>query len=220
MDTAQNIIQTLDLDRFFSQEDGNYDLLAGEAYNAAGSRVIYLSTDVVQGIYQALLDETGPAWCLILKNCGILWGRRVARHLERELKLMFNAEPSALPLAEFIRLIEGYFAAHGWGLLKLNLDKAESHGLVTASFENSLFSEVLTEETKRVDYLVSGILQSIFSHISGQELACEEIASIRAGASKGMFVITAASRLEPLEEKIENGDSSEAIIEALSKNNE
>lgn len=215
MTTSAEIVSALDLDRFFSHEANRYDLLAGTAYNAAGSRVIYLSADIVKGIHQALLNETGPAWRLILKNCGILWGRRVAQHLEREIGLMFNANPGELPVAEYLRLLEGYFSAHGWGLLKLDLSKAEAHGIITASFDNSLFSEVLDDESARVDFLVSGILRSLFAHISGQELDCQEIASVRSGAPRGLFVITSAARLDKLEERIEKGEPSDQILDAL-----
>ncbi len=215
MTTSNDLVATLDLERFFSHDTNRYDLLAGTASNAAGSRVIYLSADVVHGIYQALLNETGAAWRLILKNCGIIWGRRVAQHLDREVGLMFNASPADLPVDQYLRLIEGYFSAHGWGLLKLDLSKAESHGMITASFENSLFAEVLDQETSRVDFLVAGILRSLFAHVSGQEVDCQEIASIRAGAPRGLFVITAASRLDALEDKIEKGTAPEEVLSAL-----
>jgi uncharacterized protein len=215
MTNSNDLIATLDLERFFSHEANRYDLLAGTAYNAAGTRVIYLSADIVKGIHQALLDETGPAWRLILKNCGILWGRRVAQHLDRELGLMFNANPAELPVSEYLRLVETYFSAHGWGLLKLDLTRAESHGFILASLENSLFAEVLDNETARVDFLVAGILRSLFAHISGQELDCQEIASIRAGALHGLFVITATPRLDALESRIEQGESAEALLTSL-----
>jgi predicted hydrocarbon binding protein len=215
MTTSTDLISALDLERFFGHESNRYDLAAGTAWNAAGGRVIYLVSDVVRGIHQALLHEAGPAWRLILKNCGTLWGRRVARHLERELGLMFNTTPGDLPVAEYIRLVEGYFSAHGWGLLRLDLSRAEPHGIITAKLENSLFSEVLEEETGRVDFLVAGILRSLFTHISGQDLDCQEIASARAGAPHGIFVITAAKRLDPLEERIEKGDPADQILAAL-----
>lgn len=215
MTTSSDIISALDLERFFSHEANRYDLLAGTAYNAAGSRIIYLSADVVKGIHQALLNETGPAWRIILKNCGILWGRRVAQHLDREIGLMFNTSPGEFPVPEYLRLIEGYFSAHGWGLLQLDIAKAQTHGVITATLENSLFSEVLDEETSRVDFLVAGILRSLFVHISGHELDCQEIASTRAGAPNGLFVITAADRLDALEERIENGEPASQILESL-----
>lgn len=215
MTSSSDIISALDLDRFFSHEANRYDLLEGKAYNAAGSRMIYLSTDVVKGIHQALLNETGPAWRLILKNCGVLWGRRVAQHLEREIGLMFNTNPGDFPVEVYLRLIEGYFSAHGWGLLKLDMTKAESHGIITANLENSLFSEVLDEETSRVDFLVSGILRSLFTHIAGQELDCQEISSTRSGAPCGIFVITGVERLDAIEDSIEKGDSADQILASL-----
>jgi uncharacterized protein len=215
MTTSTDLVASLDLERFFGHEANRYDLLAGTAYNAAGSRVIYLSADIIKGIHQALLDETGPAWRLILKNCGILWGRRVAQHLERELGLMFNTTPSDLQVADYLRLVESYFSAHGWGVLKLDLSRAESHGVIVASLDESLFAEVLDTETARVDFLVAGILHSLFTHISGQELDCQEIASTRAGAPRGLFVITATKRLDALESRIEQGEPAEQLLAAL-----
>ena len=215
MTNPNDLIATLDLERFFSQDSNRYDLSAGTAYNAAGSRVIYLSTDVVKGIHQALVEETGPAWRLILKNCGTLWGRRVAKHLDHELGLIFNVNPAELPVAEYLKLVEGYFSTHGWGLMKLDLSKAESHGVITATLENSLFSEVLDQETSRVDYLVAGVLRSLITHIAGHDLDCHEIASTRSGSPHGFFAITAASRLEALESRIEKGESADTLLASL-----
>jgi hypothetical protein len=128
---------------------------------------------------------------------------------------MFNASQGDLPVADYLRLVEGYFSAHGWGLLKLDMSRAESHGIITASLENSLFSEVLDDETARVDFLVAGILRSLFAHISGQELDCQEIASTRAGASHGLFVITAVKRLDAVEDRIEKGEPADQLLAAL-----
>jgi predicted hydrocarbon binding protein len=215
MTNPNDLIAILDLERFFSHDSNRYDLAAGTAHNAAGSRVIYLSTDVVKGIHQALVDEAGPAWRLILKNCGTLWGRRVARHLDHELGLMFNTTPADLPVAEYLKLVEGYFSAHGWGLLALDLSKAESHGVITATLENSLFSEVLDQETSRVDFLIAGVLRTLFTHIAGQDLDCQEIASTRGGAPRGLFAITAAARLDALESRIEKGEPAHTLLASL-----
>jgi predicted hydrocarbon binding protein len=215
MTTSTDTAAALDLERYFSQDSNRYDLLAGTAANAAGSRVIYLSADVVQGIHRALVTESGPAWKLILKNCGTLWGRRVAKHLDRELRMLFGAAPADLHFAEYVKLVETYFGAHGWGRLNLDLSRAQSHGIVTATLENSLFSEVLAEETSRVDFLVAGVLRALFSHISEQDLDCHEIASARSGAPHGLFVITGLKRLEALESRIDSGEPAEELIASL-----
>lgn len=215
MTTLTDPITALDLDRFFSLGSNRYDLLAGTAHNPAGSRVIYLSSDVVKGVHQALVDETGPAWRIILKNCGSLWGKRVAAHLDRELNLIFNTVAADLPIQDYLRFVERYFSAHGWGLLALDMSRAESHGVIAATLENSLFSEVLDGETQRVDYLVSGMLRSLFSHVAGTELDCEEIASTRCGAACGRFVITAPERLDQIEARIERGESADQIFAAI-----
>lgn len=215
MTTSSDVAAALDLERFFSPEGSRHDLLAGTVRNPAGGRIIFLSADVVRGIHQALVNETGPAWTLILKNCGVLWGRRVASHLERELRLLFNSAPGELPVGDFVRLVEGYFSAHGWGNLKLDLSEAGSSGLVLATLEHSLFADTLQDQTCRVDYLVAGMLRSLFVEISGQELDCQELQSVRTGSAHGLFVITAASRLDALESRIERGDSGAAILDAL-----
>jgi predicted hydrocarbon binding protein len=215
MTTASDVATALDLERFFSHEGSRHDLLAGTVRNPAGGRVIFLSADVVRGIHQALVNETGPAWTLILKNCGVLWGRRVAAHLERELRLLFNAAPGELPVPEFVRLVEGYFSAHGWGCLRLDLSEAASSGLVLATLENSLFADTLQEQTCKVDYLVAGMLRSLFAEVSGQELDCQELESVRTGSTCGLFVITGASRLDALDGRIEQGEPGAAILESL-----
>jgi hypothetical protein len=58
-------------------------------------------------------------------------------------------------------------------------------------------------------------LRSLFTHISGQEIDCQEIASTRSGAPHGVFAITAASRLDALESRIEKGESADTLLASL-----
>lgn len=215
MTTHQDIIAALDLERFFSPDSCQYDLLEGTITNIGGGRLIHLSADVVLGVHQALVDETGPAWRLILKNCGSIWGHRVAGNLDRDLKLVFQTTPGDLPMNDYVRLIEGYFRAHGWGRLTLGLDHADAHGVITARLDDSLFAEVLTEETGHVDHLVAGMLRGLFEHVSGRELDCLEIACARTGAEACEFVISGRARLSEYEDSVDSGEPAVKILAEL-----
>lgn len=209
---AQSIIEEMDLSRFFAEESVVYDLTEGTARNRSQNRVIYLSTDIIRGIYTALKDETGPAWSLILKNCGRLWGRKVALNLDAELKANSLPGQKELSVQDYIATVETYFARHGWGRLKIDLEHAVDHGVVTAELRNSIFAAVLEDEVVPVDAMIAGILASFFSVISGQELDAIEFACLRRGDSTCRFAISSEDRIADIEDDIaENTDADEVL---------
>ncbi|MCH8475116.1 MAG: hypothetical protein LAT55_07805 [Opitutales bacterium] len=210
------ILQTLELDRFFDEQALSYDFIEGTVINPGQTRVIYLSSDIILGIYHALKEETGPAWSLILKNCGRIWGQKVARNLEREMTMLKQVKPADLSALDFTKLLETYFPAHGWGLLQVDLTDAVSHGLVRFTMKNSLFASVLEEETCPVDSMIAGILQGFFIHLTGESLDCLEIGCERQGYRECTFVLTHEERLFDLAEDAENGRKSpEELYQSL-----
>lgn len=210
-----NILESLDLDRFFELSQKNYDLVDGTAINGAGTRLVYLPEDAIAGIYAALYEEAGPAWRLILKNCGIIWGRRVAENLNRELGLLYSTEQGALVVPEFVRLIERYFSSHGWGKLSINLEHAATKGVVLATLEHSIFVSVIDGKGEMVDPMIEGLLKSLFQEQAGQELDALEIACADKGAPYCEFVISGMERLEPFVEKMEDGCSGDEVKREL-----
>lgn len=217
MESTDTIIQSLDLNRFFDELDLSYDLLEGTVFTPAQTRVIYLSSDIILGIYKALKEETGPAWSLILKNCGRLWGRKVASNLEREMVKQQGRKPSELTANQYIEMLEAYFPAHGWGRLSANMDDAASHGLIRFTLRNSLFVHVLDEETAPVDGMIAGILQGFFLQLTEQPLDCVEIGCARQGHDCCSLVLTHEDRLMDVDDMIEavkNPDDIYATLKA------
>ncbi len=215
MNTAETILTNLDLERFFDESSCKYDLTAGTAHSSGGTRIIYLPEDAIHGIYSSLMEETGPAWKLILKNCGLLWGKRVARNLDRELDLLFSTNQGDLQIKEFVRVVEGYFATHGWGLVTLDLSYAQSFGFIHATMKNSLFAAVLDKEVEPVDSMISGILASIIGAHTDCDIDAIEIACSRSGAAQCEFIISATERIEKIESEMEEGKSASEILESL-----
>ncbi len=215
MQSSEKILSTLNLERFFDEVSFNYDLAAGTVKNNAQRRIIYVSHDLMRGIYQALKEETAEAWKIIFKNCGRTWGKRVAAHLDAELAAVGRTAQAALPVETYVAFIEEYFAAHGWGALKLDLSAA-AHGIVAARLRNSYFADVLHDVDDFVDSLLAGILQGFFEHVAGQELGAMEIACTRKGAKECVFVVTAQARLDAIESTV-GIDTADAIIAALKK---
>lgn len=198
--STEAILSKLNLDNFFGAEKLRYDLVDGTVFNPVQTRQIYLSSDLLRGIYLALKEEAGPAWAAILKNCGRIWGGRVVRNLEREFQFIQQMNPGELPMSAFVGLMERYFGAHGWGRVTIEMDDALSHGIVSVRLHNSLLASVIEEEDGPVDSLIAGILQGIFSHYSGQPLDCSEIACVRQGYKSCWLVVSHEDRIAELPE--------------------
>lgn len=214
-ETENSVLNQLDLDRFFELNDQAYDLEAGTAYNKGKTRIIYLPEDAISGIHASLKEETGPAWKIILKNCGMIWGKKVAANLARELQLIFSVTQGDVTAKECLELLERYFAEHGWGKVTFDVSKAFSHGFIHVKFDNSIFVSVLSDENDFVDPMIAGILASLFADLSGKDLDAIEIACAARGAPFCEFAVSSAERIADLEEMVEEGHSSEELIEAL-----
>lgn len=207
--------EKLDLRRFFTDSDHRHDLQIGTCFNQGGTRIVYLSSDIIRGIYNALEYEAGDAWRVILKNCGYIWGRRVAANLDREMQLLFKTQQVELGVAEYVKFIETYFREHGWGILTINLDKAASKGLIVAHLKNSIFNQVLADVDGFVDQMMEGILRALFEHISGQELDCLQVASEREQDTGSEFVVSAIARLDEVHALLEEQAGRDAIYAKL-----
>ena len=167
-------------DQLFGDKAYTHRLRHGTIISSSDKRIVYLPSDLLRGIYNALEKETGDAWGEVLKSCGFVWGKRVARSLKKELWEVARLDLDRLPVSDFVTLLERYFAHHGWGVMRISLADAAAHGVIQARLSNSLFAEVLSELDEPVDYLVAGMLRSMFEMISGRTLDCLEV--YRAGA--------------------------------------
>jgi hypothetical protein len=188
------------LQKIFGEVTQTFDLNEGTALSSTNVRVIYLSSDIIHAIYDVLQYEAGEAWSLILKNCGNIWGKRVIASLENELQMTVSQKLGLLSVDSYITLLEGYFANHGWGRMRFYLDDASNNGIIRASLSNSLFASTLKHLNTPVDYMIAGMLQSIFSDISGHNLNCIQVSHSYSGGNTSEFVISGAARIARLEQ--------------------
>ena len=168
---------------------------AGHLADPAGTRVILVNAATTRGFRRVLEAEAPGAWNATMKVSGVTCGSRIATGLDTALAQLGKPALAALPLEACLALLKHSVAAHGWGRLKLDLSDAANHGFVVARIEHSFNAEILSDAEDFVDALLAGILQGFFTHISGQNLACAEIACVRGGSPQCIFVITDAERL-------------------------
>ncbi len=202
--------------RLFSEAHHHFDMREGTVINSAGVRVIYLSSDIIRGIYEALNYEAGEAWKLILENCGYLWGQHMFESLLKEIQLVSQKNLGALPAVEYVRTLEAYFSMHGWGDAKIHLQDA-SFGIVRVTMTHSLFADALNHVDDRVDAMIAGMLRGFFEKISGgQDLGCVETACARRNAAPQCeFLISGAQRISRLTHLIEDEVSPEKVLQQL-----
>ncbi len=204
-------------ERLFGEAGQHYDLYEGTISSAANVRIIYLSADIIRGIYDALSYEAGEAWSLILHNCGTRWGKRVSASLERELRALANRRMEGLVVKEYCDLLESYFAYHGWGKLKIHLDLAQSDGVVFFELVNGIFSNVLTNVEGPVDYMIEGMLKGMFSVVSGgQSLGCVQLVPSGPKPYQSVhFLLSGADRIESVSASITPGISLDDALRQL-----
>jgi len=190
------------------------DLSLGVTLNRSGTRIITLSADFLRGLHRAMTEETGEAWFLVLYRCGFIWGQRVALRLERELAGFYGKSLRELDMALFVHLVEGFFAVHGWGRLRFSFARI-NQGLVEAELENPLYATAVGRSERTVEALVSGLLSSIFSHLSGQELLCHQTECVSLGHPVSRFVLGQAKRLDPVPEWVEQDTPHDEIVRRL-----
>ena len=133
-------------------------------------------------LHHVIQTEKAGAWPRVLTPCGSAHGRSIAAGLDRELARLGHPTLGQLPLETCVALLERHSATHGWGVLQLDLTDAPTHGLVVAHLAHSYFTEVLSDTDHFTDAFLAGVLQGFFEHVSGQQLACHEIACARLGA--------------------------------------
>ena len=99
--------------------------------------------------------------------------------------------------------------------MRLDVSHATRSGIVEASLANSVFAAIITDEEEMVDSMISGILSSLLSHLSGSELDCLQTACSSKGAGVSRFLISGATRLEQGEDRVRAGETHEALLASL-----
>lgn len=211
----EKIIEELGLDRLLDDTEFHWDLREGVVFSEAKTRVCLFSSDLLSGVYKAIFEEAGEAWPLIFKTCGQLWGAKLARRLDQEFLTLFQQKPEDLSVQHYCEMITAYFAAHGWGVVTLHLEKAQESGLVEIQVKNSIFSEVVDDTEEMVDPMLAGIFASLFSHLAQQELDCVQTSCESKGAECSRFLLSAPARLSDVASEVRGGSSHEQVLARL-----
>lgn len=193
----QEILTSLGIGHLADAEPYHSDA-GGRFVDASGNRIVLVAAETNRSFHRVLEAETPGAWSDAMKAAGGRIGERLAAGFDAALAAEGKPALSALPLEACLALLEYGIASSGWGRLSLDLSDAANYGIVVARLENSFSVETLGTSDRFVDALIAGVLQAFFSHISGQNLGCEEIACAACGAPCCVFVITAPERLAPL----------------------
>ncbi|HPA20828.1 MAG TPA: hypothetical protein PLU30_23980 [Verrucomicrobiae bacterium] len=188
------------------------DLALGTATDSAGRAAALWPADLIQRLRETLEEEAGPAWRRVWKDCGRAWGRRVMEDLDKRCAQIMGCVLDDLPLEKFLEFLTEQVTAQGWGRLEMDLSDGPERGLIRALLINSVFSN--GQGSSSGDLLLAGMLASMMSRVSGEELDC--VRTEAPGGSPGSrFVITAAERLKGVEERIVAGESPDKVIESI-----
>ncbi len=193
------------------------DVRTGVMRNRFGTKCCTFSSHALRGIYLGLVHETGPAAKLILRRCGEIWGERFSERFFKEINEFYKEDLSQMTMARFSALLEEYFSTAGWGRLSVDFSLMPE-GIIQLEVTNAILSDTLDETEGRVDVLLEGIFQKLFSKGSGQELGCFETQSSSRGAPSSLFVLALEERMDGVEEALEGGKTHEQIIDMIRRN--
>ena len=211
MQKTQNLTQQSVMALFGALET-SYDIYGGVVRIEDRERQVFITTETIYGLYKSLLDEAADAWKIVLKTCGYMWGKRLIQRLDKNLDAQQEHGLAVLEVESFIDLIQNYFAYHGWGRLTINLDHAESAGIIVLDLRDSIVTQALPDTAGPVDFLISGMLRAIFEFIARRELDCIQITCNRKKTtSQCEFLVSAPQRIATLGSVAGEGSLDDAI---------
>lgn len=197
---------------YFSSRPGE-----GVLRNRAGRRMIALNEVFLLGFVDGLKEECGPAADEVLRSCGRTFGRMWTRRLLADLSDFYGTDASSMPLALFQGCLTEALAAHGWGIVHLDLQAADV-GIVAASVENAPYASLAKEEEDRpCDALLGGFLAGILSELAKEDLDVVQTECEALGASASTFVISRIDRIAQLEIPERGAPGHDAVIAELRK---
>ncbi|PON13773.1 hypothetical protein C2W62_32570 [Candidatus Entotheonella serta] len=163
-----------------------------------GTKCCTLSGYALKGLYEGLKHEAGPAWHLIMRRCGESWGKRFAQRFLDEVATFYQEDLEQMNIARFTALLEEYFAVSGWGRVRLDYSQIAS-GLLIVDVQNEIFGDLLRDQGERTGALLEGVLKTLLSAITGNDMDCYETQSMGKGAPISRFLISSRLRLSPVQ---------------------
>lgn len=184
--------------------------------NRRGDRLLALPSVFIKAIYQGLNKETGQATQLILRNCGLWWGKNFYARFCEELSDYYKKPIADFPMAEFLQALQECWRTHGWGAVQLETDYHQQ-GFLVVTVQNSPFIAEVEASTRPVGALEAGILQAFFSQLTGRDLTCLQTECESLGAERNRFVLGLENRLKDATALVEEGQPHDAIMQMLTR---
>jgi predicted hydrocarbon binding protein len=200
---------------YFSDSYLQLDVNTGVINNTNGTRLLGLSEDFLRGFRRALIDETGEANRLVFHTCGKTWGANLALRLEKELASHYEIPLNQLPMYEFGLLLSEFWMRHGWGELQVNWQEAHTTGVFDITLVSPAFSSAFGETEVFSDDVFTGILEAVFSHFSGQDLACYQTAFETEPVLCSRFVLGLRNRLKQVPDWVQSQKLHTEIVQQL-----
>jgi len=192
------------------------DIQGGVTRNRSGTRIVSLTSDFLKGLRNAMFQECGPAANMVLTTCGKSWGRMFAQRFEREMTEFYGAPFRQAPVVFFETCLSEAFSHHGWG--KFQIDYTRTHqGIIVIQIEHPPFEGLVENPEEPVESLLSGIIAGIFSHFTGQDLACLQTDCTQCGDAIDRFVMTLSSRIDKPRDLKSSGKGFDEIIAVMEK---
>jgi predicted hydrocarbon binding protein len=208
-------MDTFSRGNYFAEGDYiNTDVRTGVMRNRAGTRMLALTDDFLNGLRNALETECGPAAALVLKACGRSWGKQYAERFTRELEDHYQAELKQFPLPFFETCLGESFSHHGWGKVRLHLERY-AKGILVVSVQNAILGSLAGRSDKPADPLLAGVLAGMFSHFAGRELDCVQTQCVACGAEESRFILTSPTRAAAVADWPERGRGHDEIVAHL-----
>jgi predicted hydrocarbon binding protein len=180
------------------EKDPHRPLSAPLLTSGDGMRVAGSGGEMVRALRFVLEAERAGTWSQVLKQAGIATGKAFAMNLDARFSAAGNLSLASMPLAACLEFLVRHVVEQGWGQLAIDASGATEQGLVVARLGQSFAAEALNNSKQPADPLLAGMLQGYFEHVTGQALACEEIACMSQGAPHCTFVLATPDRLQPI----------------------
>lgn len=205
--------------RNFYREEEYFSLnvSSGVLRNSAGVRMLTVPEELLLGLHRGLEEETGIAAPVILYKCGRWWGRQFARRHALEMRQFYDTDAGDLPLGFFLQVLRRVWALYGWGKLDLSFALRE-HGFIEVVVANPIYSEVVGNLGRPSEQLLAGILASLVSHMSGQELECVQTTCKSRGEQRATFLVGIRSRTDVVAAWVKQNRSHADIVHAIKAN--
>ena len=170
-----------------------FEARRGVVTNRSGTRLIGVSEDFLRGFVAAMENEVGNATPMLLRKCGVFFGKRLAQRFENEIGAFAGVAARDRPMSEFGALLKDLWTTYGLGNLSVDWSKG-SLGIIPIKLDGSPMQDI-GPKGHVSDDLFQGIFQGFFSHFTGPSVRCVQTGDLRLGSKEGTTFVVTVERL-------------------------